>query len=87
MNEYDDKQFINVGSGVEHSIKQVAEIIKEKVGFKGAIEFNSTYPNGTPRKLMDVSKINNLGWKHQISFEKGIDMVLDILHTELQKNE
>ena len=87
MNEYDEKQFVNVGSGVEHSIKQVTEIIKSKVGFNGVIEFNSTYPNGTPRKLMDVSKINNLGWKHHISFEKGIEMVLDILPTELQKYE
>ena len=87
MNEYNDKQFVNVGSGVEHSIKQVAEIIKQKVGFDGAIEFNSKYPNGTPRKLMDVSKINDLGWKHQISFEKGIEMVLDILPEELQKKE
>ena len=87
MNEYDEKQFVNVGSGVEHSIKQVTEIIKSKVGFNGVIEFNSTYPNGTPRKLMDVSKINNLGWKHHISFEKGIEMVLDILAAELQKYE
>ena len=87
MNEYDEKQFVNVGSGVEHSIEQVAEIIKSKVGFNGVIEFNSTYPNGTPRKLMDVSKINNLGWKHHISFEKGIEMVLDILPAELQKYE
>ena len=87
MNEYDEKQFVNVGSGVEHSIKQVAEIIKSKVGFNGVIEFNSTYPNGTPRKLMDVSKINNLGWKHHISFENGIEMVLDILAAELQKYE
>ena len=87
MNEYDEKQFVNVGSGVEHSIKQVTEIIKSKVGFNGVIEFNSTYPNGTPRKLMDVSKINNLGWKHHISFEKGIEMVLDILPAELQKYE
>ena len=87
MNEYDEKRFVNVGSGIEHSIKQVAEIIKAKVGFKGVIEFNSTYPNGTPRKLMDVSKINNLGWKHHISFDKGIEMVLDVLPTELQKYE
>ena len=87
MNEYDEKQFVNVGSGVEHNIKQVAEIIKSKVGFNGVIEFNSTYPNGTPRKLMDVSKINNLGWKDHISFEKGIEMVLDILPAELQKYE
>jgi GDP-L-fucose synthase len=74
-------------SGVEHSIKQVAEIIKTKVGFDGVIEFNSAYPNGTPRKLMDVSKINNLGWEHHISFEKGIEMVIDILAAELQKYE
>ena len=47
--------------------------------------FNSKYPNGTPRKLMDISKINNLGWKHEISFEKGIDMVLEILPLELHK--
>ena len=64
-----------------------SEIIKDKLGFDGVIEFNSTYPNGTPRKLMDVSKINNLGWRHQISFEKGIDMVLDILPKELKKYE
>ena len=85
MNNYTDKQFINVGSGEEKSIKEVAETIKQKIGFQGRIDYNTTYPNGTPRKLMDVSKINKLGWKYQISFEEGIDQTIAILEEELQK--
>jgi GDP-L-fucose synthase len=53
--------------------------------YKGELTFNSSYPNGTPRKLMDVSKLNDLGWKHDISFEDGIDMVLENLSEELEK--
>ena len=85
MENYNDSSFVNVGTGIEHSIFQVAEIIKEKVEFEGDIIFNTTYPNGTPRKLMDVSRINNLGWKHKISFEKGIAMVLENIESELEK--
>ena len=85
MNNYTDKQFVNVGSGEEKSIKEVAETIKQKIGFQGRIDYNTTYPNGTPRKLMDVSKINKLGWKYQISFEEGIDQMIAILEEELQK--
>ena len=85
MNEYNEKQFVNVGSGVEHSISEVAEIIKSKVGFEGDLVYNKEYPSGTPRKLMDVSKINNLGWKHEISFEKGIELVLENIELELEK--
>ena len=85
MKNYDENQFVNVGSGEEKSIKEVAEIIKQKIGFQGDIKYNSLYPNGTPRKLMDVSKIHKLGWKHQISFQKGIDKTIAILEEELQK--
>ncbi len=85
MNNYTDKQFVNVGSGEEKSIKEVVETIKQKIGFQGRIDYNTTYPNGTPRKLMDVSKINKLGWKYQISFEEGIDQTIAILEEELQK--
>lgn len=85
MNNYTDKQFVNVGSGEEKSIKEVVETIKQKIGFQGRIDYNTTYPNGTPRKLMDVSKINKLGWKYQISFEEGIDQMIAILEEELQK--
>ena len=85
MKNYNDKQFVNVGSGEEKSIKEVAETIKQKICFKGRIHYNTSYPNGTPRKLMDVTKINKLGWKHQISFEQGIDKTIAILEEELQK--
>ena len=85
MENYNDSSFVNVGTGIEHSIFQVAEIIKEKVEFEGDIIFNTTYPNGTPRKLMDVNRVNNLGWKHKISFEKGIEMVLENIESELEK--
>ena len=85
MKNYNDKQFVNVGSGEEKSIKEVAKTIKQKIGFEGRIHYNTSYPNGTPRKLMDVTKINKLGWKHQISFEQGIDKTIAILEEELQK--
>lgn len=85
MKNYNDKQFLNVGTGVEHSIKQVADLIKDKIGFKGGLEFNTNYPNGTPRKLMDVSRINQLGWRHKISFEEGVENVLNNLESELER--
>ena len=85
MKNYNDKQFVNVGSGEEKSIKEVAKTIKQKIGFEGRIHYNTSYPNGTPRKLMDVTKINNLGWKHEISFAEGIDKTISILEEELQK--
>ena len=85
MKNYNDKQFINIGSGNEKSIKEVVEIIKQKIAFEGIIRYNTSYPNGTPRKLMDVTKIHNLGWKHKISFSEGIDKMITILEEELQK--
>lgn len=84
MKNYNDKQFLNVGTGVEHSIKQVADLIKDKIDFKGDLVFNTDYPNGTPRKLMDVSRINQLGWRHKISFEEGVENVLRNLDSELE---
>jgi len=85
MKNYNDKQFINIGSGDEKSIKDVVEIIKQKIAFEGRIRYNTSYPNGTPRKLMDVTKIHSLGWKHKISFTEGIDKMIAILEEELQK--
>ena len=85
MKNYNEKQFINIGSGEERSIKEVVEIIKQKIAFEGRIRYNTSYPNGTPRKLMDVTKIHNLGWKHKISFSEGIDKMIIILEEELQK--
>ena len=80
MLNYDEESTINVGTGVEISIKELAETIKEKVGFKGELVFDSTKLDGTPRKLLDVSKINNLGWKHKIDLNDGIQKTIDWLH-------
>ncbi|WP_191859190.1 GDP-L-fucose synthase [Hanstruepera ponticola] len=75
MEQYSDGAPINVGTGTDLSIKELAEIIKEIVGFKGSIVWNSNKPDGTPRKLLDVSKIHDLGWRHQIELVSGIESV------------
>jgi GDP-L-fucose synthase len=72
MDRYSDPQFINVGSGEDLSIKSLAELIQKIVGFKGEIVFDHSKPDGTPRKLMDVSKLNALGWKYKIQLEDGL---------------
>jgi GDP-L-fucose synthase len=63
---------INVGVGEDVSIKELAELIQRITGFEGAIEWDSSKPDGTPRKLLDVSRATSLGWKAQISLEDGI---------------
>lgn len=64
---------INIGTGIEHSIREVAQLVRKSVGFTGVIEFDSSKPDGTLRKLTDVSKLHALGWHHQIELEEGID--------------
>ncbi|MFD0990549.1 GDP-L-fucose synthase family protein [Mariniflexile jejuense] len=66
---------INIGTGQDISIKELANIIKEIVGFKGNLVFNTTKPDGTMRKLTDVSKLNTLGWKHSVELDQGIKKV------------
>lgn len=75
MNEYNEKSFINIGTGQEVSIKELANIIKKLVEYEGEIAWNTDKPDGTPRKLMDVGKLNKLGWKHTIDLETGIKKV------------
>lgn len=75
MNNFDEPGFINVGTGVDLTIKELAEIIKNEVGFTGNLIWDSSKPNGTPRKLMDVKKIKNLGWEPNISLFEGIGKV------------
>jgi GDP-L-fucose synthase len=72
MNHYDESSTINVGSGEEVSIKDLAIMVKDVVGYKGSIVFNSEKPDGTPRKLLDMSKMNQLGWKYSIPLEQGL---------------
>jgi GDP-L-fucose synthase len=72
MQDYNEPGFVNVGSGSDVTILELAQLIKKIVGYQGELRFDASKPDGTPRKLMDVSKINNLGWKHRISLEDGI---------------
>ncbi|WP_133994421.1 GDP-L-fucose synthase [Dinghuibacter silviterrae] len=72
MNEYDGKELVNVGTGEDLSIKELAELVAKVVGFEGALTFDTTKPDGTPRKLMDVSKLHALGWRHQVELPEGI---------------
>jgi GDP-L-fucose synthase len=74
MQKYDAKEFVNIGTGEEISIKQLAETIADVTGFTGKIMFNSDMPDGTPRKLMDSSRIQSLGWRPEISLKEGIAM-------------
>lgn len=69
---YSEREPINVGTGEEYSIAELAEMVKATVGFEGEIIWNSEMPDGTPRKLLDCSKLNSLGFKHQISLKKGL---------------
>lgn len=75
MNNYDEEEHINIGTGEEVSIKELALLIKEIVGYNGEIFFNSKMKDGTPRKVCDISKLTSLGWKHKIELFSGIDQV------------
>ncbi len=77
MDHYNEKLFVNVGTGSDLSIKELAELVKEKVGYEGEIVWDTTKPNGTPRKLMDVSRIHNIGWKHRIDLQEGVASVYE----------
>lgn len=72
MQNYDDEMWINVGSGEEVSIAELANMIKEIVGYKGEIVFNPDMPDGTPRKLLDISRLKSLGWEKKISLFDGL---------------
>ncbi|MES2836291.1 MAG: GDP-L-fucose synthase [Bacteroidota bacterium] len=72
---YNEKQFVNIGSGTDISINDLALLVKKTVGYTGEIVFDSSKPDGTPRKLMDVSKLANFGWKYKITLEEGIKSV------------
>lgn len=75
MESYDEKPFVNVGTGTDVTIKELAETIADIVGYSGEIVWNTDRPDGTPRKLMDVSRIHALGWKHKIDLRDGIERV------------
>jgi GDP-L-fucose synthase len=75
MQNFNEPGLVNIGTGVDLSIKELALLIREIVGYEGELHFDSSKPDGTPRKLMDVSKLNKLGWKSQVDLESGIRKV------------
>jgi GDP-L-fucose synthase len=77
MNNYDEEEHINVGTGEDVSINELVSIISSVVGFNGGFDWDETKPNGTPRKVMDVSKIKSLGWKPTIGLREGIEKTYD----------
>lgn len=74
LREYSGIEHVNIGTGIEISIKELAETIQKVVGFEGYIQWNTQMPDGTPRKLTDVTKLHNLGFVHKISLNKGIEL-------------
>ena len=85
MQNYNESQFLNIGSGKDISIKDLAITIKNILGYEGSIKFDTSKPDGTPRKLMDVSKINSLGWNSKIDLAQGIGLAYnDFLKREIK---
>ncbi len=84
MEKFDEPGFVNVGTGMDLTIKELAGMIGRVVGFTGRIEFDAGKPDGTPRKLMDVGKINALGWKYNVQLEDGLGMVYAEVKTAIQ---
>ena len=85
MQHYNEKAFVNVGAGKDISIKDLAELVKKITSFKGEIVYDKEKPDGTPRKLMDVSKLSSLGWKPSISLEDGITSVYEEYAVTVEK--
>ena len=72
MLHYDEKELVNIGTGEDLSIRELAETVKEVVCYEGELVFDASKPDGTPRKLMDVSKLHSLGWKHSVELKEGL---------------
>lgn len=77
MENYNERELINIGTGEDLTIKELAETVKEVTGFEGTLEFDTTKPDGTPRKLMDVDKLHRLGWKHVVNLKQGIALAYE----------
>ena len=74
MENYNEKEIINIGCGIDVTIKELAQLVKEITGFTGELVFDTTKPDGTPRKLLDVTKINNLGWHYTTKLKDGLQI-------------
>jgi len=83
LKNYNEELFVNVGTGEDLTIRELAELIKDVVGFEGELVWDSSKPDGTPRKLMDVGRLHAMGWKHKIGLREGITAV----YAEFAKSE
>ena len=77
LENYDGEQHVNIGTGKELTIRELAELVKKNVGFEGEIVWNSSMPDGTPRKLTDVTKLHELGWTHKVELEEGVKLAYE----------
>ena len=77
MNTYNEEEFVNVGSDVEIKIKDLANLIKELVGYEGFLDWDTSRPNGTPKRVMDNSKLFNMGWSPKVGFEQGLRQTIE----------
>ena len=77
LENYSGEQHVNIGTGVEITIKELAETVKKTVGYEGEIVWNKDMPDGTPRKLTDVTKLHNLGFKHKVDLEEGVKLAYE----------
>ena len=85
MNNYSGNETVNLGTGKELTIKELTELVAKVVGFEGEIRWDPTKPDGTPRKLLDVSKLEGLGWKYKTELEEGIRLTYDdFLHNPMR---
>ncbi|MFN0200593.1 MAG: GDP-L-fucose synthase family protein [Bacteroidia bacterium] len=85
MLNYNEKPFVNVGTGEDVTIKELAETVKKVVGFEGELQFDTSKPNGTPRKLMNVSRLHNLGFRHKTDLTTGITQVYQEFQANYEK--
>ena len=85
MNHYSGDETVNAGTGKELTIKELTELVAKVIGYEGEILWDTSRPNGTPRKLLDVSKAGKLGWKYKTELEEGIRLSYeDFLHSPMR---
>lgn len=77
LENYDGEQHVNIGTGKEVTIKELAETVRDVVGYEGDIHWNTAMPDGTPRKLTDVSKLHGLGWQHKVELQEGVKLAYE----------
>lgn len=74
MEQYDDELFVNIGTGEDETIRELVDQVRQVVGYEGDVQWNTDKPDGTPRKLMDVSRLHAMGWKHTTSLKDGLEL-------------